>query len=259
MTRPDLLCFTARFSQITKTKHSARVIRRFNQFVSYCHENESVPLRYVPLDLDSAHVAVFTDASFSTSEEPTSQLGVVVLLRDSSGRCNIIHASSIKAKRRARSVLGAEMFALLDGFDSGYVIRALLSKIIGRKVALHLLTDSRSAYHIATTLIQTKEKRLMLDVHLLREAYERREITKITWIAGQSNIADCLTKIKHNGSLLTLQKTNQCYITIEGWVDRDLVPVHALSRRKEEVTTQKEMQQCIDRLHNGDRIEVSKN
>ncbi len=82
------------------------------------------------------------------------------------------------------------------------------------------MTDSRCAYHIATTLVTTRERRLMVDVHLLREAYERRDITKITWISGLINIADCLTKKNHNGSLLTYIKCNRLEILVEGWVDR---------------------------------------
>ncbi len=97
---------------------------------------------------------------------------------------------------------------------------------MGRQLDLHLLTDSRSAFHIATTLVSTREKRLMLDVHLLREAYERREVTKITWISGLSNVVDPLTKRNGNGTLLQFVQTNQLDIHAEGWVDRDPLPVH---------------------------------
>ena len=157
----------------------------------------------------------------------------MVVLRDNTGKANLVHASSVRGKHRARSVLGAEMFAFLNGFDAGYIVRYLLSKMLGRNVELHLLTDSRSAYHIATTLVTTRERRLMLDVHFLREAYELREITKITWISGQSNIADCLTKVCHNGTLYEFVKTNHLEINCEGWVDRDVEPVHALGTEHE--------------------------
>eukprot|EP00171_Calliarthron_tuberculosum_P004994 IDg4994t1 len=229
LTRPDLLCFTSKFAQVTQKTYSNRIRRRFNQFVEMCQKNDCVPLNFVALNMDTVHVAVFTDASFSTTEENKSQLGIVVLLRDASGCCNLVYASSVKARRRARSVLGAEMFALLDGFDCGYVVRELLERMLGRKADLHILTDSRSAYHISTSLITTKEKRLMLDVHLLREAYERREITKITWISSNCNVADCLTKLKHNNSILQMLKSNRIAISCEGWVDRDILPIHAIT------------------------------
>lgn len=157
-----------------------------------------------------------------------------MLLRDNAGRANLIHASSIRSRRRARSVLSAEMFAILDGFDVGYVVREILSELLGRKVDFVLLTDSRSAFHITTTLISTKEKRLMLDVHLVREAYENREISKILWISGASNLADCLTKVNHNGTLRQYLLTNSVDISCEGWVDRDIRPVHSVDYSQEE-------------------------
>ncbi len=104
--------------------YSESIRREFNKFVSYVRENEFVPLSFVPLDLESMHISVFTDASFASNVDFTPKLGIVVTLRDKYGSCNIVHASSIKAQRRARSVLSAEMFALMDGFDIGYVVRA---------------------------------------------------------------------------------------------------------------------------------------
>ena len=226
LTRPDLLYNTSKFSQITKEKFSNRTRRSFNKFVSHLKDTADTCLKYVPLENETVHVAVYTDASFTIVEEEKSQLGVVVVLRDGKANANLIHASSIRARRRARSVLSAEIFALLDGFDAGYVVRKIVSQLLGREVELHIFTDSRSAFHVATTLVRTREKRLMLDVHLLREAYEKREITQINWISGDCNIADPLTKMKNNGSLLTFVRTNKLLIEVNGWVDRDVKPVH---------------------------------
>ena len=108
------------------------------------------------------------------------------------------------------------MYAIMDGFDIGFAFRASLSKVLRGKVDLHVLTTSRSSCHIAFTLVATKERRLILDVHLLREAYERREITKNSWIAGKSSIPDCLTKRKHNGFLLKAMTTHKIEIQLEG-------------------------------------------
>ena len=226
MTRPDLLCYTSLYSQVTQEKFTPRSRKSFNRFVRHVQGVLNVPLKFVRLDPDTLSVVTFTDASFSSTGELRSQLGVLVVLRDSKGNANLVHASSLRGRRRARSVLSAEMFALLDGFDAGFVVRELVSNLLGRKVELHMLTDSRSAFHITTTLISTKEKRLMLDVHLLREAYESREISRILWITGDSNLADCLTKIKNNGTLFKYLTTNEVHICCNAWVDRDLRPVH---------------------------------
>jgi hypothetical protein len=41
-----------------------------------------------------------------------------------------------------------------------------------------------------------QEKRLMIDVMCLRQAYERRLITDVKWIDGKANPADAMTKGK---------------------------------------------------------------
>lgn len=62
---------------------------------------------------------------------------------------------------------------------------------------------------------------------LLREVYERREVTKVSWIASSNNIADSVRKICDNSALLNMIRTNYVDVTCEGWVDRDIRPVHA--------------------------------
>ena len=228
--RLDLLCYTSFFAQIKLSDYYDRVRRLFNKFVKTTLESSDFPLKFILLDLDSVHVCVITDASFSTTIESKSQLGIIILPRDRTGACNLVHASSVKAKRRARSVLSAEMFALLNGFDSGFVVRKRCNRMMGGDVELHILTDSRSAFHIANTLVQTQGKRLTLDIHLLREAYEKREITKISWISAEYNLADFLTKMRNNDSLTKLLGTNHFEVKTTGWIDRNLTPVHAGNR-----------------------------
>jgi hypothetical protein len=70
----------------------------------------------------------------------------------------------------------------------------------------------------------TKEKRIMSDLHRPLEAYEKRELTKVSWITGHSNLADCLTKMQHNQTLESLLHTNHVAKNMAGWVDRTTVP-----------------------------------
>ena len=72
------------------------------------------------------------------------------------------------------------MLAPVDGLDAGCVVREIFSTLTGRRVDLELLTESRCAHHIASTLITAREKILILYIHLLREYYQKSEITKIS-------------------------------------------------------------------------------
>jgi hypothetical protein len=55
----------------------------------------------------------------------------------------------------------------------------------------------------------TKEKRLMIDIIALREAYERGELKDIRWIDGRDNLADAIIKATANASIEQLINTNE--------------------------------------------------
>jgi hypothetical protein len=240
-TRPDLLIYVALFSQITERRYKKSDRKRFNQFVKLCEDTSNRRMNFVGLNMDTMHIAVFVDASFATNWDGSSQLGILVCLRDAHARCNVLHVTSVKSKRVARSSLAAEIFAMLDGFDIGFVLKVWMSHIFNRALELHLFTDSRTGFHAVKMLFTTKEKRMMLDLHQLRKSYERRELTKITWITGISNPADCLTKIRLNGKLESLLLNNVIEIDISGCIDRpmpeeydnDSAEAQPLSRQKE--------------------------
>ena len=52
------------------------------------------------------------------------------------------------------------------------------------------------------------ERRLMLDLLLVRQGYDRKDITNIAPIDGNQNPADELTKLKCNGELPALMETS---------------------------------------------------
>ena len=83
-----------------------------------------------------------------------------------------------------------------------------------------IYTDSKSLYDCLIRLGTTQEKRLMVDIMCLRQAYERREITKVKWIDGDTNPADSMTKAKPSGALKLLLDTNKVQMAEKEWVER---------------------------------------
>jgi hypothetical protein len=60
----------------------------------------------------------------------------------------------------------------------------------------------------------------MINIIYMREAYERREIAQVKWIAGKSNPADSMTKLKPMNALKNLINTNKIDLRVQEWVER---------------------------------------
>ena len=64
-------------------------------------------------------------------------------------------------------------------------------------------------YNCLVKLGTTQEKRFMVDLMCLRQAYERHEIMEVKWINGGNNPADAMTKARLCQALKTLIDINK--------------------------------------------------
>ena len=109
---------------------------------------------------------------------------------------NVVHCSSTKSKRICKSVLTAKLFALVDGYDAAAAIRDTIQKSTGlSNIELVLYTDSKSLNGLCISLSPTTERRLQIDLALIRQAYETQEITKIIWTSDSQNSSDNPAKV----------------------------------------------------------------
>jgi hypothetical protein len=77
--------------------------------------------------------------------------------------------------------LTAELFAMIYDFDVKSILKTILNHMLRKKtlISLILIIDSTFLYDCLIRLEITVEKRLMIDVMILRQFYERKEITEI--------------------------------------------------------------------------------
>ena len=195
-------------------------IKHLNKRLQWQIENSNRGLRFVRLDPTNLKLLVFTDASFANNKDLSSQIGYVLVLADASGHANIIHWSSIKCKRVTRSVLASELYGMTHGFDMGASIKSTIDRILQINLPLVICTDSKSLFDCLVKLGTTQEKRLMIDVMCLRQAYERREIAEVRWIRGTTNPADSMTKEKASNALKQLIDTGSLRLDVMEWVER---------------------------------------
>ena len=94
------VCETSKIlSQGTIYKFEESHVKRLNAISVHIHATFYLTLRHHRLNENCLHVVAYADSSFSNNIDISSQLGIMFVLTDSSGKVNIMHYSSYKSKR----------------------------------------------------------------------------------------------------------------------------------------------------------------
>jgi hypothetical protein len=82
-----------------------------------------------------------------------------------------------------KSILILEIYGMVGGVDMSFTIGSTLAIIIKQlgffTILIIVYTDSYSFYECLVKLGTTKEKRLIIDIMIIRESYENRELFEI--------------------------------------------------------------------------------
>jgi hypothetical protein len=191
--RPEVCYFANTSAQVTARTFSPVKVKSFNAVLESLRKTADRKLLFQNLNTNTLRIVAYSDASFANNADLSSQLGFVIFLSDASRKCNVINYRSYKSRRVTRSVLVGEILAFADAFDCAYTLRKDIEQMLGRKVPLSLLTDSKSLFDIITNSSSTLEKRLIIDVAAARESYANEELTDIGLIRGEDNPSDAFT------------------------------------------------------------------
>ena len=217
--RPDL-CAGAQLLSTGVSNPNADAYRRIEKLVCRCQNTSQVGLKFVNLDKESLRLQLFTDASFANANKRKSQLGLVVVLSDKHGRGNIIHYGSTTCKRLARSVMAADLHALV------FTDLTMLTRLV--RLSPPLWENTLTFIHSSTLelcssgwqkeLTQGKND-FRWTINAIRQIYQTGEMHYFGWIPGDQNVADGLTKglIDSTHSLWKLMTENRLLITPQDW------------------------------------------
>jgi len=195
-TRPDICCAVNKAAQVKdndESQVSTEDIKLLNSAIKRMKKTQDMVLSYAPLDLDSLHLRVYTDASFGCNTDYTSQLGYVILLCDSQDRCHVLDFASKKCKRVVLSILGGDVYAFTEGFNCAFMVRRDLERIYGKRIPIQMRTDSKQMFDVDTKGSKTAERRLMIDVAASRQSYKEFEISDVGLVRSENNVADGLS------------------------------------------------------------------
>ena len=147
-------------------------------------------------DVTSLSIVVYADASYANLQDGGSQGGHVVLLVNPDRLCCPLIWSSKRIKRVVKSTIAAETLSLVEGVEAGYLMAAILGELIWKKkkaLPVQCFTDNHSLYKAVHSTGQIIDKRLRVDLAILREMVDRKEL-KVEWIEAGKQISDVLTK-----------------------------------------------------------------
>ena len=209
ISRPDT-CFSV-CEASTNLKHAnVESLLQMNKIIKNVKNNTSCIKVPKFNSLNKLKLCVYTDASFANLPEGGSQGGNIVFLMDDQNNSCPLSWHSTKIKRVVKSTIAAETLALVEGADNAFLLSKLLAEIIYNKKKDHLpiecRIDNRSLFQAAHSTNTLNDKRLRIEMSIVREMLERKEIN-LTWVETKEQLADVLTK---NGASNTkLLKTLQ--------------------------------------------------
>ena len=114
---------------------------------------------------------------------------------------------SHKLRRVVKSAMAAETIIQVDSAESSFWLKSIFNELlyshpVSSKIRIICRTDSSQLKDAVYSIRGIEDRRLRIEIALLREMLERKEIDKIERIEGSQQLADCLTKSGASNSKL---------------------------------------------------------
>ena len=129
---------TGKSPKVKLSKDANRALRKL--------KNNSLCLHFPPLgDPSNLEVLAFSDATYASLVDGSSQGGHVVLLKGQNNVVVPISWQSKKLNRVTKSPLASEALSVNEAADTGYLISSMLAEILNLSSlpVVHCFTDSK--------------------------------------------------------------------------------------------------------------------
>ena len=147
------------------------------------------------LDLRTCRIIAFSDASHANLPDKGSQGAYIIFLCDKAGHYAILSWHSRRIKRVVNSTLAAECLAAVEASDASIALCEMLSNMLGYpKYLISLLSDNKSLVDNVHSSTAVDNKRLQIDVGILRDDLNQKSIHELRWVETGLQVANCLTK-----------------------------------------------------------------
>ena len=200
-------------------------------------------IRFPKLDLTKSQleIIVWTDASLGKLPKEGSGRGYIVFLKSGMTFSPLAWHSN-KISKVCVSIFAAETMAFNDGVAEALLMRQTVSELLYQTprddiIPIICIMDSNQLHQHLQGSTQTSDKRIRLEVALLKEDIDKSNVTGIFLVRSEYNLADCLTKkgrVASCDKLCELLETGQMereywdeslmsqIMTVEYWENTDL-------------------------------------
>ena len=210
-TRPDMAYNACEISVSIKDATINDLIQA-NKYIRKA-KSKNVSLKIVDLEnLEQCSIICFSDASFANLKGNASQGGFIIFLYRNENLFSPIAWKSLKIKRVVKSTLAAETLALEQALEMCFMMKSLLCELLNKEMSNKVLpikcyVDNKSLVDSIFSTKTVTEKRLKIDICIIRGMLSKNEVYSIEWCKSESQLADCLTKgTVNNAKLLNALK-----------------------------------------------------
>ena len=152
-------------------------------------------------DATKFKLVVYSDASHANLPDGFSSAGgFVIFLVGENGNSCPLYWEAKKIRRVVKSTLASETLAAVEAVDMAYYLGKMLSQILynkEKKMTVELYVDNHSLYDNVYSVKNVSEKRLRIDLAILKEMIQNGEV-KVFWVDSKVQLADVLTKMGVN-------------------------------------------------------------
>lgn len=194
LTSPDCLEAVKISTQTTAASFKPTHIKTINKTVAQARTFFKLGLSFPSEHFSTLHSVAYSDASFATNEDPSSQLGFMILPVDGAGKECILNFANPKSKRLVRYIIGTQIFSFADALDEVLMLCPDLRTLFRCSLPLPALTDRLSFLSILIRSNTTTEQQLLIYLQAARETCDNKEIGEIRWIPRTKRVANALTK-----------------------------------------------------------------
>ena len=154
--------------------------------------------------MEQLTVECYSDASFGNLAGGGSQGGYIIFLSDPDGSRCPLSWQSRKVRRVVKSTLAAETLALLDAAEAGVYLANLITEVmcLGCPPLVKCYVDNKSLVENLYSTKLVEDKQLRINIAVIRDMLERRDLSEVCWAQSARQIANVLTKRGASAELL---------------------------------------------------------